>query len=432
MIAVSSPVDARELARTWRSVLGRLELEVGPHTFATWLRDTRPLAFDGATLLAEAPRPLMCDWLNDRLGFVVRRAASAILAKEVEVRFVPPGAAAASGATPADPGPKLVGAVNCAFTFERYVESAGNRLALACCRELLTDERPISPLVLWGSNGVGKSHLLHALGCAARARGWAVACLSGEEFATRYLTALRRQEVDAFQEELRGVRLFLLDDLQDLRGKRATLEELVRTIDAVELGGGRVAFASEQHPSDLSLPPRLASRLNAGVVVQVLPPAPSDQRAIVLQLAAELRAALPAWCIDRIAAARVLSVRELKGAVHAAVALDRAGMLDPGRLDAELARIVVKASGVSDAEAVLERVAEAFAVRLEELRGRSRRAPLADARAVAAALLRRRGMGYTAIGRALGGRDAATVKEAAARGDRILEERHDLGLALAS
>lgn len=432
MAFASSPADSRELARTWRSVLGRLELEVGPHTFATWLRDTRPVAFDGATLVAEAPSPFKCDWLNERLAFVVQRAASAILAADVEVRFVPPGAAQAPNEPPpAARGSKLVGAVNCSFTFDRYVESEGNRLALGCCRALLADERPMSPLVLWGANGVGKSHLLHALGCAARAQGWSVACLSGEEFATRYLGALRRQEVDAFQEELRSVRLFLLDDLQDLEGKRATLEELARTIDAVEREGGSVALATERHPRDLALPPRLASRLTAGVVVEVQPPGPGDQRAIVLRLAAELRAALPAWCIDRIASARVLSVRELQGAVHAAVALDRAGMLEPGRLDGELARIVVRGSGAPDPNSVLERVAAAFAVRMEELRGRSRRAPLADARAVAAALLRRQGLGYTAIGRALGGRDAATVKEAAARGDRLLEERPELALRLA-
>lgn len=432
MTIASSPVDWRELARTWRSVLGRLELEVGRHTFNTWLRDTRALAFDGTTLIAEAPSPFKCDWLNERLSFVVQRAASAILASDVAVRFVPPGAAGEAEATRAiREQPRLVGTVNCTFTFERYVESAGNRLALGCCQAILTEEGATSPLLLWGGNGVGKSHLLHALGCAAQAKGWSVACLSGEEFATRYLGALRRQEVDAFQAELRSVRLFLLDDLQDLEGKRATLDELVRTIDAVEHGGGSVAIASERHPRELQLPARLASRLTAGVVVEVKPPEPGEQRPIVLQLAAELRASLPAWCIDRLANTRALSVRELRGAVHAAVALDRAGMLEPGRLDAELARLVVRESGVVDVHAVLERVAAAFDVRPEELSGRSRRAPLAEARAIAAALLRRQGLGYAAIGRALGGRDGATIKEAAARGDRLLEENRDLALRLA-
>lgn len=431
MVSVDSPATSRELARTWRSVLGRLELEVGPHTFDTWLRETRAVAFDGTTLVAEAPSPFKCDWLNERLAFVVQRAASSILAADVAVRFVPPGGAQEQPTTVEPGGERVVGALNCSFTFDRYVETEGNRLALACCRSILNEERPISPVVLWGEPGVGKSHLLHALGCAAKTKGWAIACLSGEEFATRYLGALRRQEVEAFQAEVRTVRLLLLDDLQDLCGKRATLDELVHTVDAIERGGGHVVAASERHPQELELPPRLVSRLTAGVVVHVQPLAPADQRQLVLRLAADLRASLPVWCVDRLAAGRALSVRELLGAVHAAVALDRAGLLEPGRLDAELARLVVRRSGAASELSLLEQVAAAFSVELEALRGRSRRSPLAEARAVAAALLRRRGLGYAAIGRALGGRDPATVKEAAARGDRLLEENPDLKLRLA-
>ncbi len=423
--------ESRELGRAWRAVLGRLQLEVGKHTFETWLRDTRAVRLQDGVLVVEVPNSFKCDWLNERLAFVVSRAASAVLSEEVSVCFVP-SRVGSEGARARAQG-RLTGALNCSLTFERYVPSEGNRLALACCRSILDEDGPISPLVLWGPPGLGKTHLLHALGCAAIDRGWPVAAFTADDFTTRFVSALRRNEAEAFQAEIRAVRLFLLDDLQELEGKRATLEELVHTIDAVERGGGYVVVASERHPQELKLPDRLQSRLLAGVVARVEPLSQAARRALILQIATELRASLPSWCVDRLAAAGALSVREVYGAVRAAVALDRAGLLEPGRLDAELARLVVTATARKAApEVLLERVAAEFGLALEELLGRSRRGPCTEARAVASALLRRQGMNLAAIGRALGGRDPATVKEAANRGERLLAERPDLADRLAS
>lgn len=423
--------ESRELGRAWRAVLGRLQLEVGKHTFETWLHDTRALRLHEGILWVEVSNSFKCDWLNERLAFVVSRAASAVLGEDVSVRFVAETAAAGAGRD--EPRGRLTGALNCSLTFDRYVASDGNRLALACCRAILDEDRPISPLVIWGAPGLGKTHLLNALGCAALDRGWPVAAFTADDFTTTFVSALRRNEAEEFQRTIRAVRLFLLDDLQELEGKRATLEELVHTIDAVERAGGYVVVASERHPQELKLPDRLQSRLRAGVTAKVEPLSAGARRAVVLQVATELRASLPSWCVDRLAATGALSVREVYGAVRAAVALDRAGMLDPGRLDAELARLVVSSTVRTSApEALLERVAAEFGLGVEELTGRSRRGPCTEARAVASALLRRQGMNFAAIGRALGGRDAATVKEAATRGERLLAERPDLASRLAS
>jgi chromosomal replication initiator protein len=436
--------EARELARAWQAILGRLELEVTTQNFETWLRGTRPLRRDERTLTVEARTSFNCDWLNQRLNVVVQRAAAHTLGADIAVRFVPRGSPEATldEASPDIPAPRaaspeasLVGSLNRAYTFERYVPGEGNRLALQCCTALL-DERDvrISPIVVYGAPGMGKTHLLHAVASDASVRGWPVACLSAEEFTTRYMTALRRGAMEEFQLSLRGVRLLVIDDLQYFAGKKGTQDELVHTIDAVANTGGHVVVASERHPFDLDLPERLESRLAAGIVTRVEPFLAAERRAFVDQLARELRVALPSWAVERVAGAEMPSVRLLQGAVHAAVALARCDRLDLRHLDAELTRISAAECAPIDLadRATLEAIARYFDVTAADIVGRSRKPAITSARAAAAAALKDRGRSFVEIGACLGNRDRSTVTQLAARGEQLIAGDEALRRRLAS
>lgn len=429
-MSMFSMSQQRDVSRAWQAVLGRLELEVTTQNFTTWLKGTKALRLEGETLVVEARTAFNCDWLNQRLIVVVQRAVYQVTGEEYRVLFVPKGAASEDdlSPTPAAPEPAararaVVGSLNCSYTFERYVPAEGNRLALECATALIgNSDFRISPVVVYGSPGMGKSHLLHALACRAANQGWSVACLNAEEFTSRYMNAIRRGTMEDFQLSLRSARLLVLDDLQYLAGKKGTLDELVHTIDAITNAGGHVVVGSERHPSEIDLPERLASRLSAGIATRIEPFAMAERRDFIERLSRDLRVALPSWAIDRIAGVEMPSVRVLQGAAHAAVTLQRLNQLAPARLDLELTRISIAecAPAISVDRTLLDAIASRFETTFEELIGRSRKPHLSAARAVAAATLQQHGRSLSAIASVLGGRDRSTISQLADRGRTLI------------
>ena len=429
----SMPQD-RELARTWQGVLGRLQLELSPHNFDPWLRSTQPERFEGDTLLVRTPLGFHVEWLNQQFGTVARRELAAELGREVGLRFVANGQAAEQ-APQATEKPDSPAGLNRRYTFATYLPVTANQLALEACRSILIEDDPtaVSPLLVWGAPGVGKSHLLHATAACATLQGRTVALLSGEEFVDRYQQAIRGNSVNEFQSGVRAADLLVIDDLQYLAGREGTLKQLVATTDAVINRGGHVLMASEIGPASLNLPLRLASRLCGGLVVGIGPIAGDERRAFVEHLTRASRVSLPAWCVDRIAAGCCGSARVLQGAVNAAVNLDRCGRLNLANLDEALAGIVIEEAAVVavDPIKVLERVAEHYQVSAADVRGRSRTTDVRDARAVAIAALAGNGRSLAQIGAFLDKRDPSTISPLVGRGQKLLEESPALRRALA-
>jgi len=435
--------DARELARCWQSVLGRLELELNRHNFATWLSGTRARSFDGTTLVIETRSTMACEWLDRRMRVVIERAAAQGFGAAVSAQFVVAGertdgpatnpVAAATPPRQPEPAATAIGQVNCAYTFEDYLPTSGNQLAIDSCLALVEpEERAPSPVVVYGQPGMGKTHLLHALACRMKDRGRSVALLSAEEFTNRFLGSLRARQVEEFQGVIRNVDLLIIDDLQAIAGKKATQDELVCTMDAIANSGGYVVVASERHPFELGLPERLESRLAAGIVTRVEAFAAAERRAFVEHVARRRRVALPGWAIDRLSAVNAGSVRVLLGCINAALLLERNQKLDPRSLDASLAGVaVLDAAPVSGEQDLLERVARYFGVAVEDLAGRARSPRITEARAIAIAGLQQRGYSLPRIAAIFGNRDKSTVSTLAGRGRSLIESQDILRHLLA-
>lgn len=434
-------LDARELTRCWHGVLGRLELELNRHSYGTWLAGTRARSFDGAVLTVEAKSVMACEFLDRRMRVVVERAAAQGFGSAVTVKFVAPGEQ--SSADGPEKGPAVVesqrtgasiGTVNCNYTFEGHLPTAGNQLAREACLALVGPEsaEAVSPVVLYGQPGMGKTHLLHALACQAKGLGRSVACLSAEEFANRYLGALRAQRMDEFHDNIRSVDLLIIDDLQAIAGKKATQDELVATMDEVCNGGGHVVVASERHPFELGLPQRLESRLAAGIITRVEAFDREDRRSFVEHVSRRKRGALPAWAVERLAAVNAASVRVLLGCVNAAMALERGQKLSLATLDASLAGVAVRDAAQESCEAdLLERVARYFGVATDEMVSRTRNPRLSEARAVAIAGLQQKGYTLPRIALIFSDRDKSTLSGLAGRGRALIEENEVLRHLLA-
>ena len=382
----------RALTRTWQAVLGRLELEVSRANFETWLAGTTVRSLHDGELTVEARSAFRADWLNENLAAVVERCLGAIEGEGVCVRFVAPGTApaeevealAATSRRERTPRAEVLGQVNGAFTLTRYFRSEGSALAVASCLSLVAEGEPaISPVVVHGPPGVGKTHLLHGLAARASEQGRRVACLSGEAFTTRYQRALREGNVEAFQDAVRGVHLLIIDDLHDLAGKVGTLRELVHTLDAVTHAGGGAVVGSELRPREMGLPERLCSRLEAGIVASVEPFAGTERRAFIEQHLAELRVAVPSWCLEQLAMGKG-SVRSILAGVHAARGTAAARSAERAASDRRTGSPGTARPGEETARSVIERITAHFALAAGEVEGRSRAAKQARARAVAA------------------------------------------------
>lgn len=425
--------DPRELGRTWQAVLGHLQLELNRSSFQAWLCGTRPVAIERGCLLVETPNAIHVDWMNSRFSTTVRRALAAVQDEPLEVRFVPrgTGAAPASGAAvqlppPVDParaGTLTAGRVDARLTLDCYHTSPANQVAYDACAAILESPAAApSPVAIWGAPGLGKTHLLHGLALRALDAGWSTACISAEAFTSAFQDALRARDVTAFKASLRDVRLLIVDDLQYFAGKRATQEELGHTIDAVMHNGGHVVVAGELHPMALNLAERLATRLGSGITTRIEAFQAPDRRAFVESLIRDARASLPPWAIDRLAAPANLSIRLLRGAVATALARQRSGLLDPARLDGDLAAIELRDQSTSARTPadILAVVAAHFGTTTDQLAGRSRNATVASARAVAAAALKDQGLSLAEVAVVLGGRNRTTLSPVVQRGRQLL------------
>lgn len=428
MPGTSAPAANRELATQWAAVLGRLEVELNRHNFTTWFKGTRPLRLEGSTLVVAASSRNACAWLNEKMLLLVARAMEQSFPAGTEVRFVAPDEPAAAAVTAEEPseGPRgyVIGKVNCSYTFDDYVQAEGNRLAHQVCLDLAhRKETRFNPVVIFGSPGMGKSHLLHAMACEVERRGGVVVLLTAEEFVNRYMDAYRGKRLPQFHAEMRAADLVIIDDLQQITAREGSQHELVETFEAVTNAGGAIAVASEQDPMELVLVERLKSRLSMGITCHVRPFARDERREFIERHARRHRVSLPTWAIDRIAANEVPSVRVLMGAVNAAITLERNQILDIARLDEQLARVVVadarcESSGERE---LLERIARHFAVKLEDLLGRTAGNAEKDARAVAVAALQKRGRSLTQIKAEFDGRDKGTLSVLGKKGRELLE-----------
>ena len=426
--------------QAWQSVLGQLQMEMPRASFDTWVRDTKPVSYQDGTLTIGVSNAYARDWLESRLASTVSRLLVGIMNASVAVNFIVHGSDVevimeeASRAQPepvaAYDQPARSSNMNPRYMFETFVVGSGNRLAHAAC--LAVAEKPArayNPLFLYGGVGLGKTHLLHAIGNACHGRGLNVLYVSSEEFTNDMINAIRSHTNQAFREKYRSADVLLVDDIQFIAGKESTQEEFFHTFNTLHGQDKQIIVSSDRPPKSLNtLDERLRSRFEWGLTADIQPP-DLETRLAILRLKAERTGRqVPDEILESIARRVQSNIRELEGALNRILAFaDLSGTpLTPQLVEVALADLLPQRSDVEPAK-IIELVAKEWQTTVEALLGRDRSQKIAQPRQVAMYLLRKEtDASLPQIGEVLGGRDHTTVMYAIEKIAGDIETKTDL------
>jgi chromosomal replication initiator protein len=410
--------------QAWQSVLGQLQMEMPRASFDTWVRDTKPVSYQDGTLTVGVSNAYARDWLENRLASTVNRLLVGILNSTVDVNFIVNGNELEQSVdeAPQSTKPEAVYAsdpparslsINPRYVFDTYVVGSGNRLAHAAC--LAVAEKPArayNPLFLYGGVGLGKTHLLHAIGNACHGRGLNVLYVSSEEFTNDMISAIRTHTNQAFREKYRSADVLLVDDIQFIAGKESTQEEFFHTFNTLHGQDKQIIVSSDRPPKSLNtLDERLRSRFEWGLTADIQPPDLETRLAILRSKAERTGRQISDDILETIARRVQSNIRELEGALNRILAFaDLSGTsLTPSLVDMALADLLPQKRNIPS-DKILEAVAASEGIGVNDLLGQNRSAKVAVPRQLAMYLLREfNEISFPQIGELLGGRDHTTI-----------------------
>lgn len=418
-------VNAVNTEQVWQLVLAQLQMEMPRASYDTWVRDTRPISYNGNMITVGVRNAYARDWLENRLTGTISRLLAGILSANVAVNFIvsqPEDAearaieaesiSAVEEAAAPQPKPRHV-ILNPRYTFDTYVVGSGNRLAHAACQAVAEKPaRAYNPLFLYGGVGLGKTHLLHAIGNACYANGLNVLYVSSEEFTNDMINAIRTHTTQAFREKYRSADVLLVDDIQFIAGKESTQEEFFHTFNTLHGQDKQIIVSSDRPPKSLvTLEERLRSRFEWGLTADIQAPDFETRVAILRSKAERTGRQISDEILESIATRVQSNIRELEGALNRLIAFaDLSGSsLTPNLVEVALADLLPQKRNIP-ASKIVEAVAAQEGIGVEDLIGQNRSAKIAIPRQLAMYLLREYNqISLPQIGEMLGGRDHTTI-----------------------
>jgi chromosomal replication initiator protein len=456
-----------DVKQVWRAALGELQVSLSPANFETWLRDTALVEVDDNRFRISVPNGFAKDWLESRYRSLISQTLARIVGYSVQVEFVigpTPESPAEEAADPdalafepppvrpsvgvpngnghghvMGPGrpapgtaqqvrvePTRVGGeggttyLNPRYTFANFIVGSANRLAHAA--SLSVAERPghaYNPLFLYGGVGLGKTHLMHAIGNQVMAKfpRKRVVYATSEKFTNEFITSIQQGKIDEFRSRYRRIDVLLIDDIQFIADKERTQEEFFHTFNAIHEDGKQIVLSSDRPPKAiLTLEERLRSRFEWGLIADLTAPDLETRIAILRAKAEEGAVPITSDVIEFIARKVVSNIRELEGALNRIVAYASMGAMP---ISIELAQAVLsnvlynpKKRQITP-ERIAKAVSDYYGVGLDALRGQKRDKAIVMPRQIAMFLMREEtDVSLLRIGAELGGRDHSTVLHA--------------------
>ena len=392
--------------------------------------------------MVEAPSAFAVEWLEKRLFLTLQRTLDKVagqpLTLQLQVRSEGIGYAVERAHLPPGITPEANQALfefrslNPRYSFESFVVGPSNRLAFSAAHAVA--EAPgvtYNPLFLYSGAGLGKTHLLQAIGRTCAMRGMSVLYVTSEQFTNEFIAAIRSRTTEDFRKRYRSVQMLLVDDVQFLSGKEQTHEGFFHTFNDIHNSGHQVVVSSDRPPRELPLmEERLRSRFEWGLIADIQPPDLETRMAILASKADEMHVGLEEQVIELIAKRVKRNVRELEGSLNRMVA--HAQLMNVDLTLDTTERILndvtpEQARDSIDPQRILLEVAGYFGIRVEDLLARSRKRTVSIPRQVAMYLLMHEiGLPPTQVGRLLGGRDHSTVIHGAGKINGEMNENSEL------
>lgn len=423
--------------QAWQAALGQLQMEMSKAAYDTWVSDTELISYEDGEFIIGVGNAYARDWLDSRLSSTVVRILTGIMNRTVEVHFTILKNFQARELPDQDKGVEVLkidsprrngSSINARYTFENFVVGASNRLAHAA--SLAVAENPsqaYNPLFLYGGVGLGKTHLLQAIGNMVAQRNYQVLYVSSEEFTNDLINAIRSHTTQAFRDKYRRIDVLLIDDIQFIAGKESTQEEFFHTFNTLHGQDKQIVISSDRSPKALvTLEERLRSRFEWGLTADIQTPDFETRLAILRSKAERANRNIPDELMEVIARRVQSNIRELEGTLTRVMAFAEISGL-PFTLqlvETALSDLAPRRSEV-DPEEVIRTVAQNFGITVDSIRGRSRSRQVALPRQIAMYLLRvESNISLPQIGEYLGGRDHTTVMYGCEKITNLLEQDH--------
>jgi chromosomal replication initiator protein len=440
----------------WQAALEDLQRNLSRANFETWLRNTQVVEFEDDCATIGAPNTFAVEQLRNKFAVPIQQTLSVIAGRPIAVQFeviqgeqatrsrrsqrqrkqpaAPENEQSQNGwtqperVTPVETPPDLAArqleltskpehGLNPKYVFENFVVGSSNQLAHAAA--MAVADRPaetFNPLFLYGGVGLGKTHLLHAIGHRAWSRktDLSIKYVSSEAFMNDLIHAIRQQKTEEFRNRYRTIDILMIDDIQFIAGKESTQEEFFHTFNALHQAGKQVIISSDRPPKSIpTLHDRLRSRFEGGLIADLQPPDVEMREAIIAEKGRALGQEVPPEVVQYIARKVESNIRELEGALNKIIALAniyQRPMTTELAVQALTDQAIEQRRKAITSDQIIDTVIDFYGISRAEISGKGRRKDLVRPRQIAMYLIREEaGASLVEIGSVLGGRDHSTV-----------------------
>ena len=375
----------------WAAVMDVLSAELTPTAITTWFSDCEPIEIDSCNLVIHTPSEFKRDIILTRFADTIKTALSDIFSADFGLTVLAGDEINDYQAAKADedPLPEMAG-----YTFDRFIVGNSNKFAHAAA--VAVSEKPGSaynPLFIYGNSGLGKTHLLLAIGQAIRERdpGVNIAYIKGDEFTNQLIKAIKDGTGEDFRLKYRNVDLFLVDDIQFIAGKQSTQEEFFHTFNNIYEAGHQIVITSDRPPLEMSLlDDRLRTRFEGGLMADIQPPDMETRMVIIRNKAAQFGLVLEDDAVTYIAETITSNVRQIEGVVKRLTAYKEIldSTIDTAAVKRAIKDVIRIGTFIPSPQLIIKETARYYSLTEEDLRGQNRSKNTATARQISMYLIR--------------------------------------------
>ena len=415
----------------WNKVKKRLKKKQPEHAYSTWFEPINPIAFNSNTLILELPNQFFFEWIQSHYLQVILQSAKDIINDAIEIKYTvkPDGKGPKNNKLETEgllKGPRKRSSVNhkninAQYTLKKFIQGKHNELAKAAAKNVskTPGQQSFNPLVIYGGVGMGKTHLLHAIGneILKTKPGTHIVCASSEKFTLDFISSIQKNKTVEFSKLYRAADVLLIDDIQFFQGKEQTQEQFFHTFNELFQAKKQIVMTADRYPGEMvGLQDRLLSRFKSGLAVDIQRPDYETRVAIAMEKAEQNGLKLPYEIIELIGTHIKTNIRDLEGTI---IRLLAQSSLSNKEIDYNLTKKVIKermgSKIISDitVEEIVRRVSEQTHIEQKDIIGASRKMEITEARQISIYLCREiLGTPLVSIGMHFGGRDHSTVLHA--------------------